>query len=96
MSDKAGNNKTTDDVIEEYVDGGLNVSNIKKQKKIKNLKEYNYEYRKNHPEIWYKDNNCVICGGNYKSCGKSNHIRTMKHKYALLKQEYDNLVSNNK
>ncbi len=68
---------------------------FKKVKKTIDKKIYMEEYRKNNADKWYKDNICIDCGGHYKNCGKTSHIRSMKHKFSLIKNQNDLLVKEN-
>lgn len=57
------------------------------EKEKKDMKTYMIEYRKKNLDKWYKDNICEDCGGRYKNCAKTNHLRSVKHKYAVLLKE---------
>lgn len=62
-------------------------NNEKKEKQ----KIYMTKYRLENPNKWYIQTNCDVCKGTYKRCGKSNHLKTLKHKHAELKKKYDDL-----
>ena len=65
-------------------------------KKTFDYKAYMKQYRMDHPERWYKNNTCDVCGGKYMTCGKTNHLNTKKHQYAMTDnqlKEMQKLVS---
>ena len=54
------------------------------------MKEYMKEYRKKNKD-WNKKYKCEICNIEYNSSCKTNHMKTKKHEYGLLKMEYEKL-----
>jgi hypothetical protein len=50
-------------------------------------KEYMKKYRKNNIDKLTKTFVCSDCGGKFTTSNKSNHLRSKKHKYALLDKE---------
>lgn len=54
------------------------------------MAEYMKEYRKKNKD-WNKKYRCEICNIEYKSSCKTNHMKTKKHEYGLLKMEYEKL-----
>lgn len=75
----------------------INNINIKPQKikKTANMKEYktNYmkKYRQENPECWKKEKTCPDCGSTYQASAKTAHIRSMKHKNAVMSNKLSTL-----
>ena len=63
-----------------------------KRAKREYMTKYIAEYRKKKPENWNGRTTCEICGITYTNSCKSNHVNTLKHKYGLLKKEYEKIV----
>lgn len=66
-----------------------------KEKKTTDRTKYTTEHRKLHPELWYANNKCETCGGKFQTANKSNHVKTKKHKYALMElklKQISNLI----
>lgn len=64
--------------------------------KTSDIKKYRKEYRINNPEKWYKKNVCKICKGEYQNNSLTNHLRTKKHNFVILKTAIENLKKNKK
>jgi hypothetical protein len=58
-----------------------------KVKKTADRKKYMREWLKNNKHRWSKENICSECDGKYTSNNYTNHMRSKKHEYALIKKE---------
>lgn len=80
-------------VNEKDLDNNM-IDSGKKYKKI-NMSEYMKEYRKTNMDKWYAMKTCEICGCSYKTSNTSNHLKTEKHKYAVLLKQNEELIKEN-
>ena len=55
---------------------------------------YLAEYRKKNHDVWFRHHICSICGGKYNNNVKSRHFNSLKHKYAVLKLQMEELEKN--
>ena len=53
---------------------------------------YLAEYRKKNYDRCFQHHICSICGGKYNNNVKSRHFNSLKHKYAVLKLQIDELT----
>jgi hypothetical protein len=67
----------------------------KKKNKTDDIVSYRKQYMEGHKEVWYQKITCPICGVEFAVANKTNHNRTMKHRYATLKQEVETLKKDN-
>lgn len=62
-------------------------TNEKKIKKTDDIKQYMREYRKNNTDKWSGSRICEECGNSYTLSNLSNHLKSNKHKYAVMAKE---------
>ncbi len=62
-------------------------------KKTENIVEYRKTYYEKHKEQFKKNEICNICGTSFQLWNKSAHIKSKKHKYAVINTENNNLTN---
>lgn len=55
-----------------------------------NIEQYRKEYYLKNKDTYYKQKHCCdTCGGKFVIANRSHHNNTKKHKYAVLKIQFD-------